>query len=80
MRQVQVSRYRQANSKLRINIDVHDRADAPSVQFSFVDGSKYLFDNAATTKVDEMLFNIHLQTMNLDATYEMAGKNIEEEE
>jgi hypothetical protein len=77
MRQVQATRFVNANPKLKILVDIHDRPDAPNAKIHFVDGSDQNFDTKEL-KADEILFTIHLKAMNLDATYEMEGKNIDE--
>lgn len=38
-RQVQAKRFKTANPKLQIGIEVHGRPDAPMAKFSFVDGT-----------------------------------------
>jgi hypothetical protein len=40
LRQVQASRFKKANPKLKIAIDVHSRPDAPVAVFHFVDGTE----------------------------------------
>lgn len=39
LRQVQASRFKQANPNLNICLDVHNRPDAPSASFVFIDDS-----------------------------------------
>lgn len=40
LRQVQSKRYSKANPSLKINVDVHDRPDAPLASFAYVDDSE----------------------------------------
>ena len=40
LRQVQAQRFKQANPKLKIGIDVHNRPDSPVASFKYVDGSE----------------------------------------
>ena len=40
LRQVQAKRFVEANPKLKIDIDVHNRPDAPTANFRFVDGTE----------------------------------------
>ena len=37
---MQADRYQKSNPNLKINLDIHDRADAPTVQFKLVDGTE----------------------------------------
>jgi hypothetical protein len=77
MRQVQASRFKKANPKLQIRFDIHGRVDKPIVQFSFADGTEKIFD-CQEDLASDMMFQVHLKTMQLDAEYEMAGKSIDE--
>jgi hypothetical protein len=40
LRQVQAKRFKHANPRLKIGINVHDRADAPKAHFTFIDGTE----------------------------------------
>ena len=40
MRQVQADRFKKANPKMAVNIDVHGRPDAPHVKFKYIDGTE----------------------------------------
>lgn len=77
MRQVQTPRYQKANPRLKINVNIHNTYKTPIAQFNFIDGSDTKFE---TQKYDikDMMFQIHLKAMQLDAEFEMDGKNIEE--
>lgn len=74
---MQASRFRKANPKLAIKLDVHSRPTAPVAVFHFVDETTKEFETEQS-KVDEMLFQVHLKAMQLDAEYEMEGKNIDD--
>ena len=110
MRQVQAKRFSKANPKLKIEIDAHNRPDAPFASFKFIDDTEVSFGSLDITPfvvepvlkksltsnmslsfiqpqqffdtqqndVKEMMFQVHLKAMQLDADYEMAGKSIDE--
>ena len=40
LRQLRAKRFTTANPKLAINVDVHDRPQAPTANFEFVDGTQ----------------------------------------
>lgn len=40
MRQVQATRFKQANPRLKIGIGIHDKTDAPKAHFTFIDGTE----------------------------------------
>jgi hypothetical protein len=77
LRQVQASRFRKANPKLDIKLDVHSRPTPPTAVFQFIDETTKEFETAQS-KVNEMMFQVHLKAMQLDAEYEMEGKNIDD--
>ena len=45
--------------------------------FQFVDETTKEFETSQS-KVTEMMFQVHLKAMQLDAEYEMEGKNIDD--
>mmetsp|Transcript_9188 Transcript_9188/g.17528 ORF Transcript_9188/g.17528 Transcript_9188/m.17528 type:complete len:116 (+) Transcript_9188:75-422(+) len=77
LRQLRAKRFIKANPKLAIKVDVHNRPAAPSAHFQFVDGTDQLFETK-DYNAHEMMFQIHLKGMQLDAEYEMAGKSVDE--
>jgi len=40
LRQVQAKRFVKANPKLKIDLEIHNRPDAPTANFHFVDGTE----------------------------------------
>jgi hypothetical protein len=40
LRQVQASRFKRANPRLKVGIGIHNKADAPKAQLSFIDGTE----------------------------------------
>jgi hypothetical protein len=77
LRQVQAKRFTKANPNLKINVDVHNRAEKPLARFALVDGTEQLFETHENN-VKEIMFQVHLKAMELDADYELAGKSIDE--
>ena len=77
MRQLRAKRFTTANPKLALNVEVHNRPAAPSAAFGFVDGSDLSFETK-DYHAPEILFQVHLKGMQLDAEYEMAGKSVDE--
>jgi hypothetical protein len=62
---------------LAINVDVHDKPLAPTAIFTFVDETQETFDTKDYVAAD-IMFQIHLKGMQLEAEYEMDGKNVDE--
>ena len=77
LRQLRAKRFTTANPKLAIHVDVHNRPAAPSANFTFVDGTETFFETKDYHAPD-IMFQVHLKGMQLDAEYEMAGKSIDE--
>lgn len=77
LRQVKVKRIAKANPRLKINVDIHNRPDAPTAFFKFIDETEQSFETYQYNCF-EMIFQIHLKGMQLDAEYELDGKNIDE--
>mmetsp|Transcript_33155 Transcript_33155/g.94251 ORF Transcript_33155/g.94251 Transcript_33155/m.94251 type:complete len:115 (+) Transcript_33155:157-501(+) len=76
-RQMQATRYHDANPKLKINTNVSGSADPPEVLFTFADDSVKKFDSQ-NFKANEILFDVHLFLDKLDNEYEMAGKSLDD--
>mmetsp|Transcript_17803 Transcript_17803/g.23046 ORF Transcript_17803/g.23046 Transcript_17803/m.23046 type:complete len:118 (-) Transcript_17803:144-497(-) len=72
-------RYKKANPRLKLDIEIHDRPSAPFVEFHFVDGTNHIVNPSNTQQAKDILFNVHLEASRVDAEYEMAGKNVEDE-
>ena len=77
LRQVQAKRYIKANPNLKINIDVHSRPEKPMARFQMVDDTEQLFETHEND-VKEIMFQVHMKAMQLDADYELSGKSIDE--
>lgn len=77
LRQVRAKRFIEANPKLAINVDVHNRPVGPTANFVFIDGEERFFETK-DYHAPEVMFQVHLKGMQLDAEYEMAGKSIDE--
>ncbi|GKY91161.1 hypothetical protein MPSEU_000088900 [Mayamaea pseudoterrestris] len=77
LRQVQATRFSKANPNLKIHVDVHSRADRPMAKFLMVDDSEQVFETHEHD-VKEIMFQVHLKAMKLDADYELSGKSIDE--
>jgi hypothetical protein len=77
LRQVQAQRFAKANPNLKINIDIHDLPSRPVARFTMVDGTEQVFETHENT-VNDMLFQVHLKTMKLDAEFELEGKSVDE--
>jgi hypothetical protein len=75
---VNATRFKKANPKLQILTEVHNRADEPLAVFQFADGTESIFQTQHS-HANEIIFQVHLKAQGLDATYEMNGKNIEDE-
>ena len=78
LRQVRAKRFKQANPKLAINVDIHNRPSEPTAHFAFADGTDSLFQTKDYI-APEIMFQVHLKGMQLDAEYEMAGKSLDDE-
>ena len=78
LRQVQAKRFIKANPNLKINIDVHSRPDKPMARFQMVDDTEPLVFETHENEVKEIMFQVHLKAMQLDADYELSGKSIDE--
>eukprot|EP00934_Nitzschia_sp_Nitz4_P000997 Nitzschia sp. Nitz4//scaffold2_size372955//214275//214706//NITZ4_000437-RA/size372955-snap-gene-0.35-mRNA-1//1//CDS//3329546820//997//frame0 len=76
-RQMQASRYYDANPNLAVNTVVSGGPEAPEIVFKFVDDSEKRFD-AQHFKANEILFDVHLFLDRLDNEYEMAGKSVDD--
>lgn len=76
-RQMQASRYHDANPNLKINTVVSGSADPPVVVFKFIDDTEKKFDSESF-KANEILFDVHLFLDRMDNEYEMAGKSIDD--
>eukprot|EP00978_Attheya_sp_CCMP212_P034225 scaffold142505_cov40-Attheya_sp.AAC.1 len=77
MRQVLADRYKKANTKLKINADIHGKVDPPLVAFKFADDSELKFDSQEFVAT-EMLGEVFQHANNMDIDYEMNGKSIED--
>lgn len=78
LRRLKAPRFNKSNPKLQVLVDSNARPDAPSVNFKLVDDSDIFFDTR-NFKIEEMMFQVHLTTMQLDNEYELAGRSIDEE-
>ncbi|KAL3827093.1 hypothetical protein ACHAXA_002328 [Cyclostephanos tholiformis] len=77
LRQVNSQRLLRANTKLKVNAIVQGRPDAPTVKFSFVDGSDISFDSREYL-ANEMLMEIWRKAMKMDDEFELEGKNVDD--
>eukprot|EP00584_Thalassiosira_punctigera_P019327 CAMPEP_0172552606 /NCGR_PEP_ID=MMETSP1067-20121228/46299_1 /TAXON_ID=265564 ORGANISM="Thalassiosira punctigera, Strain Tpunct2005C2" /NCGR_SAMPLE_ID=MMETSP1067 /ASSEMBLY_ACC=CAM_ASM_000444 /LENGTH=115 /DNA_ID=CAMNT_0013340627 /DNA_START=92 /DNA_END=439 /DNA_ORIENTATION=- len=77
LREVNSERFLQANPKLKVNPDIHSKPNAPSVKFSFVDGTDVSFD-CREYLANEMLMDVWRTTMKMDDDFEMEGKNVDD--
>ena len=77
LRQLRAKRFTTANPQLAIHVDVHNRPAGPSANFTFVDGTSVDFETNEY-HAPEIMFQVHLKGMQLDAEYEMAGKSVED--
>ena len=77
LRQVNSERLLRCNPKLKINPIIHSKPDAPSVKFSFVDGTDTSFDTREYL-ASEMLMDVWRKTMKMDDDFELEGKNVDE--
>ena len=64
--------------KLKLNIDVNAAPNPPAARFLFADGTEQKFETNQFV-VNEIMFQVHLKAMQLDADYELEGKSIEDE-
>ena len=76
-RQVQATRFRDANPNLKINTHVIGTAEPPEVLFKFVDDTEKRFESAEY-KANEILFDVHLFLDRMDNEWEMQGKSIDD--
>jgi hypothetical protein len=77
LRQVNSQRLLRANTKLKVNAIIQGKPDAPTVKFSFVDGSDISFDSREYL-ANEMLMEIWRKTMKMDDDFELEGKNVDD--
>mmetsp|Transcript_15993 Transcript_15993/g.23706 ORF Transcript_15993/g.23706 Transcript_15993/m.23706 type:complete len:115 (+) Transcript_15993:1505-1849(+) len=77
LRQVQAPRYTESNPKLKINVEVRNTVEPPSVVFQFVDDSEMKFESMKY-KTRDIMFDVFLYSMNLDTTYELQGKSLDD--
>ena len=77
LRQANIQRFYDANPKLKINPNILATPDAPTVKFSFVDGSDKTF-NSREYLADEMLMDVWRTVMKMDDDFEMEGKNVDD--
>ncbi|CAB9509873.1 expressed unknown protein [Seminavis robusta] len=77
IRRMKAPRFSKANSKLKVLVDVNSKPDPPSVLFKMVDESELFFDSREFD-IEEMMFKVHLTTMQLDNQFEIDGKDIDE--
>jgi hypothetical protein len=76
-RQMQATRYHNANPNLKINTEVMGTPDAPEVTFKFIDDTEKRFDSK-NFKANEILFDVHLFLDRLDNEFEMSGKSLDD--
>lgn len=76
-RQLQATRYHNANPNLSINTHVLGTAGPPEVVFKFIDDTEKRFDSQHL-KANEIMFDVHLNLDRLDNEYEMSGKSLDE--
>ena len=77
LRQINSQRLLRSNTKLKVNALIQAMPDAPTVKFSFVDGSEVTFDSREYL-ANEMLMDVWRKTMKMDDDFELEGKNVED--
>ena len=77
LRQINSQRLLRANTKLKVNAIIQGNPNAPTVKFSFVDGSDVSFDSREYL-ANEMLMEIWRKTMKMDDDFELEGKNVDD--
>ncbi|KAL7524324.1 hypothetical protein ACHAXR_000527 [Thalassiosira sp. AJA248-18] len=77
LRQVQSERLLRSNTKLKVNAIIQSTPNAPSVKFTFVDGTDVSFDSREYL-AGEMLMDVWRTTMKMDDDFELEGKNVDD--
>ena len=77
LRQINSQRLLRCNTKLKVNAIIQSMPDAPTVKFSFVDGSEITFDSREYL-ANDMLMDIWRKTMKMDDDFELEGKNVDD--
>mmetsp|Transcript_21738 Transcript_21738/g.60409 ORF Transcript_21738/g.60409 Transcript_21738/m.60409 type:complete len:119 (-) Transcript_21738:105-461(-) len=78
MDRLHAPRYTEANPRLKFELDVHQKATAPYVEFHFHDEQIFEVKPSYKQHATDILFDVHLRLAELDAQYEIDGKNIDE--
>lgn len=77
LRQVNIQRFYDSNPKLKVNPNILSTPDAPTVKFSFVDGTDKTF-NSREYLADEILMDVWRTVIKMDDDFEMEGKNVDD--
>eukprot|EP00804_Cyclotella_cryptica_P006555 CCRYP_012807-RA/>CCRYP_012807-RA protein AED:0.20 eAED:0.20 QI:354/1/1/1/0.33/0.25/4/1966/115 len=77
LRQVNIERFFRANPKLKVNPNILSTPHAPTVKFTFVDGTDKEF-HSRDFLADEMLMDVWRTVMKMDDDFEMEGKNVDD--
>jgi hypothetical protein len=72
-----IPRYYTANPKLKVTPNIVSTPDAPTVKFSFVDGTDMVFQSSEFL-ADEILTDVWRTVMKMDDDFEMEGKNVDD--
>eukprot|EP00956_Cyclotella_meneghiniana_P014429 scaffold21566_cov73-Cyclotella_meneghiniana.AAC.10 len=77
LRQIDIQRFYDVNPKLKVNPNILSTPDAPTIKFSFVDGTDKTF-NSSEHLADEILIDVWRGLMKMDDDWEMEGKNVDD--
>ncbi|KAL3772591.1 hypothetical protein ACHAWO_003646 [Cyclotella atomus] len=77
LRQMNIPRFYNSNPKLKVTPNMLATPDAPTVKFSFVDGTDKVFESSELL-ADEILTDVWRTVMKMDDDFEMEGKNVDD--
>mmetsp|Transcript_44838 Transcript_44838/g.54265 ORF Transcript_44838/g.54265 Transcript_44838/m.54265 type:complete len:119 (+) Transcript_44838:171-527(+) len=76
--QLEASRFKTSNPKLKMNHVVASVPDPPSVSFQFADESKLDFDSQ-DYDVNEILTEVWMRATQIEVDFELSNRNIDDE-
>uniref|UniRef100_A0A7S3DNA3 Large ribosomal subunit protein mL53 n=1 Tax=Entomoneis paludosa TaxID=265537 RepID=A0A7S3DNA3_9STRA len=79
MDRLHAPRFQKANPRLTFEYDVHNRPKAPFVEFHFHNGKDFIVNPSHDHIGKDIIFDVCLRLAEIDAEYEIEGKNIDDE-
>ncbi|KAL7581481.1 hypothetical protein ACA910_022052 [Epithemia clementina (nom. ined.)] len=73
LRRLMAPRFIKSNPKLILDVDNHNRPNAPFLEFYFTDGSSYIVNPAVEMTAMDILLNVHTKAEAVDFEAELAA-------